>query len=531
MSSCSAFEVLGPIMIGPSSSHTAGALRIAQLARSLMKHDIASVEFVLYNSFASTHKGHGTDRALLGGILGFEADNPLIKNSFEEAQKANVKYTFTISDRHEGLHPNTADIIMTDVCGNTTSVRGESLGGGRIALSRLNGVPVVLTGEYSTFFVTHQDVCGVLGHITSVFGKRCINIAFMRTFRDEKGGHAYTVFETDEPVDDALIKDVEACEHVQSAMVINLPGSIPLSGLYLSDDFISGKELLELCHARNKSIGQIMWNRENQLSGDDVARSGMERVLRVMRDEVSAPLHEPEKSMGGLIGGEAAHVYGLTDTSSDEMKARRMKVAGEVLTRASAYGMAVLERSAAMGLIVAAPTAGASGVVPAAVLATAEALELDDDKILEALYTASAVGYLIMRNATVAGAEGGCQAEVGSASAMAAAALVEMMGGTPEQALHAASIALSNLLGLVCDPIGGLVEAPCQMRNAQGASTAITAANLALAQVPSIIPFDEVVETMLRVGRQLPCALRETAQGGLAITPTACERCATMKVK
>lgn len=187
--------------------------------------------------------------------------------------------------------------------------------------------------------------------------------------------------------------------------------------------------------------------------------------------------------------------------------------------------MAVLEVNASMGLIVAAPTAGSSGVLPGVLLALQEEKQLRDERIHHGLLNASAVGYILMRNASVSGAEAGCQAEVGAASAMAASAVVEIMGGTPEMSLQAASLAMSNLLGLVCDPIAGLVEAPCQSRNSIGASNAITCAELALAGVTHPIPFDEMAEAMYRVGKSIPFELRETAMGGCAGTPTGCSLC------
>ncbi|WP_249113792.1 L-serine ammonia-lyase, iron-sulfur-dependent, subunit beta [Atopobium sp. oral taxon 416] len=187
--------------------------------------------------------------------------------------------------------------------------------------------------------------------------------------------------------------------------------------------------------------------------------------------------------------------------------------------------MATIERSASMGVIVAAPTAGAAGVVPGVLLAAQETLEVDDGALARALWCAAAIGLLIAQNASIAGAEGGCQAEVGTAAAMAAAGLIELQGGTPQQALNAASIAITNLEGLVCDPVMGLVEYPCQQRNAAGIAIAFNAAQLAQANVCGPIPFDEVVDAMRETGQSLPESLRETARGGLAATPTACQLC------
>ena len=187
--------------------------------------------------------------------------------------------------------------------------------------------------------------------------------------------------------------------------------------------------------------------------------------------------------------------------------------------------MSTLETNASMGLIVASPTAGSAGIVPGLLLAFQEVYHFSDKKIQQVLFNAGAVGYLAMRNATVAGAVGGCQAEVGVASAMAASAAVELMGGTPKQCLDAASTVLMNMLGLVCDPVGGLVEYPCQNRNAAGVANALIAAEMSLAGISQLIPFDEMLEAMYKVGKRLPVELRETALSGCATTPSACEAC------
>ena len=192
--------------------------------------------------------------------------------------------------------------------------------------------------------------------------------------------------------------------------------------------------------------------------------------------------------------------------------------------------MAVLEVNASMGLIVAAPTAGSAGVLPGMLFALQDCYRISDERLIDALFNAGAIGYLAMRNATVAGAVGGCQAEIGVASAMAASAAVELMGGSPEQCLDAASTVLMNMLGLVCDPVGGLVEYPCQNRNAAGVANALVAAELSLAGIRQFIPFDEMLDTMYAVGRRIPLELRETALGGCAATPSACEKVRTVLI-
>ncbi len=281
-------------------------------------------------------------------------------------------------------------------------------------------------------------------------------------------------------------------------------------------DFRNGQELLMRCHEEKLPISDIMKLREmtNTNQSSDLIQTKLETVLRIMESSARKPIAKPGKSIGGLIGGEARKV---SDHARDGKS-----ICGTMLSKAIAYSLAVLETNASMGLIVAAPTAGSSGVLPGTLLAAKDSLELSNDDLYKGLLNASAIGYLLMRNASVSGAEAGCQAEVGAASAMAASALVEMCGGTPEMCLEAATFALSNLLGLVCDPIAGLVESPCQSRNAIGVANAITAAEMVLSGITQPIPFDEMSDAMLRVGRSLPFELRETAMGGCAGTPTGC---------
>ncbi len=284
-------------------------------------------------------------------------------------------------------------------------------------------------------------------------------------------------------------------------------------------DFKSSVELLELCRQTQCPISEVMRRRECELGETtrDQVDHRMAKVLEIMRASAALPLKKPSKSMGGLIGGESKKLY--------DHAARGKAICGDILQRAMTYAMGVAEVNASMGLIVAAPTAGSAGIVPGLLLALQDCYKISDDRLVDALFNAGAVGYLAMRNATVAGAVGGCQAEVGVAAAMAASATVELMGGTPEQCMDAGSTVLMNLLGLVCDPVGGLVEYPCQNRNAAGVANALIAAELSLSGVKQLIPFDEMLETMYAVGRRIPIELRETALGGCAATPSACARC------
>lgn len=284
-------------------------------------------------------------------------------------------------------------------------------------------------------------------------------------------------------------------------------------------DFKNAKELLALCQKKKLPISEVMRQREILLGETtaEIVDQRMDRVLEIMKDAAFSPIKDPVISMGGLIGGEARKLCEFHDL--------RKSLCGNVLGKGITYAMATLETNASMGLIVASPTAGSAGIVPGMMLALQEVYGFSDKKIRQALFNAGAIGYLAMRNATVAGAVGGCQAEVGIASAMAASAAVELLGGTPLQCTYAASTVLMNMLGLVCDPVGGLVEYPCQNRNAAGVSNALIAAEMSLAGITQFIPLDEMIDAMYTVGKKLPAELRETALGGCAATPSACEKC------
>lgn len=241
----------------------------------------------------------------------------------------------------------------------------------------------------------------------------------------------------------------------------------------------------------------------------EVLRARMRETLAVMREAVEVGLSGEARSRSGLVGGDAAKVA-----------ASERGPIGGPFSATIAASLATGEVNASMGRIVAAPTGGASGVLPAVLLQVGRVCAADDEKLVDALFVAAGIGGVIAARATLSGAAGGCQAEIGSAAAMAAAASVMLCGGSPTQCGHAASLAMQGLLGLVCDPVGGLVEVPCVARNATGAAVALAAAEMALADVEFPIPFDEVVDASAHVGRSLPPSLRETAIGGLAATLT-----------
>ncbi|CAG9619747.1 L-serine ammonia-lyase, iron-sulfur-dependent, subunit alpha [Sutcliffiella rhizosphaerae] len=272
-------------------------------------------------------------------------------------------------------------------------------------------------------------------------------------------------------------------------------------------------ELIEIAESKNKRISEIMIEQEMEFTGKSREEiiAQMDKNLEIMEQAVARGL-EGVRSVSGLTGGDAVLLQRYIEKGNF--------LTGKNILDAVSKAVATNEVNAAMGTICATPTAGSAGVVPGTLFAVKDVLNPTREEMIQFLFTSGAFGFVVANNASISGAAGGCQAEVGSASGMAAAAIVEMAGGTPDQSAQAMAITLKNMLGLVCDPVAGLVEVPCVKRNAMGAANAMVAADMALAGIKSTIPCDEVIDAMYKIGQTMPTALKETAQGGLAATPT-----------
>jgi len=277
------------------------------------------------------------------------------------------------------------------------------------------------------------------------------------------------------------------------------------------------KYMLDRAKKENCSIFSVVLKEEMADSeiSEEAIYERLEKTFEAMQNAAYGGINSTFRSVSGMTGGDAAKYYRRTKS--------KKSLLGEFCSRAVSYALATSECNASMGVIVAAPTAGSAGILPGAFIAAKEILGLNDRRILNGLLTAGGVGAVIAERASLAGAVCGCQAECGSAAAMTAAGLCEMLGGTPEECMHAGALALKNCLGLACDPVAGLVEVPCVKRNGMFTVFAITAADMALSGIKSFIPFDEVIDSMKRIGAEMPACIRETGEGGLAATPTGIE--------
>ena len=273
-------------------------------------------------------------------------------------------------------------------------------------------------------------------------------------------------------------------------------------------------ELVQVCESEGKTIGEMMLMMEakNSGKGEETIIGMMEERLIKMKEAVDSGIKDGSTAPSGISGGDAVRMYGYVNQGKS--------LSGHYISNAMTFSLATSESNARMGVIVATPTAGAAGILPGVLFSLHKNDGTPYKDLVMGLFTASMLGYVIANGSFISGAAGGCQAEVGSATAMAAGTIVELKGGTPKQAVNATAIAMKSLLGLVCDPVAGLVEVPCIKRNVIGTSIAFSAADLALAGIESRIPCDEVIEAMYKVGKDMPRTLRETALGGLAMTPT-----------
>lgn len=499
--------VLGPITLGPSSSHMAGPVRLGLLAREIFGTTPERVTIVLGEggSFAATYQSHGTDCALVAGLLGWDTKNTRIPQVFDEVKHRGMDVKFSIESRG-WEHPNMV-LFRGEKQGKAREVLGISEGGGSVRILEIDGRQVDIQGQYPTLFLLLDDGDGVDDVLV-----RLQALGTAATLHHQ-GGKTVTL------TMNRLLTEYEMAQVRQYPMVVSLQQVqpvflVPKPEAGKTPYFTSGRELLNKAMEGNRGLSEMGLLYEMNRLGytrEEVYRHLYEMV-QVMDQSLQRGLSEDLPLAGGIVtqGGKAlmaAYKEGKTISSG-------------TLPRASAYAMAVNEVSASMGLIVAAPTAGACGVLPGALFAAAEEMGLpsSEEILARALLTAGAIGAVFAQRATFLAEYCGCQVESGIAAGMAGAALVEMKGGTPEQAMDAASITLQNILGMECDPVAGFMEVPCINRNALGACNALLSGDIVLAGVQSVIPFDEVIDAVYETGRFRPLQCNGT--GGLAITPS-----------
>lgn len=501
-------DVLGPVMRGPSSSHTAGSYRIGRLARALLGERPLSVRFSFDpgGSYAQVYRQQGSDLGFAAGVMNWSITDERFFQALELAAVQGVKVEFAVERIADATHPNTVKIKMISRSGQQLDAVAQSIGGGAVHFTSLEEWPVRLNGE------AHEVLVELAPNIEPQVRKLLIKDGNSKgepsfyTNLDRGLLHIRRIV----PLDDALLTRIETLPDVYRVWTAP-PVVFTLQGEPL---FSSASEMVALAEARNCSLGQIALAYEVTILGlqeDDVLEEIAKR-LEMMRSAVQHGLGKNLPPMQ-LLRPSARKVY---------QAEREGRVAiGGPHTRAAARAMAVMHVNGGMGVVCAAPTAGSAGVIPGVVETLAEELSMSPGGAAMALLAASAIGLVVGMRATFAAEVAGCQVEIGASGAMAAAAVVEVAGGSARQATEAAAIALQNSMGSICDPVQGIVEIPCHTRNAVAASSAFVCADLILGGYNNPISLDETVDTVYAVGKMLPRELKCTALGGLAQTPTA----------
>jgi len=498
-------DVLGPIMRGPSSSHSAAANRIGRLARALAGEKVVRmvVRYDPNGSLVTTHKEQGSDLGLYGGLLGWTPDDDRLPRYEAALQKEGIE----IDLRYESFdapHPNFYRLELHGESGQSYDLDAISTGGGMIETVAINGIPFASAGDYYHLLFFGVEEPENISDLASF--EDC------STHTDPVYGTVFNLSLREEPTAEEIARLTKA---LKPKSVRLLPAVLPvLARKEIQVPFARAGEMMELAEKDGTPLWKMALRYEAERGGisEDEVMDKMDYIRTIMEAAI-------ETGLGGTEYADRILHSQSPGFQTAENEGRL--IPGDISNAIIRSVTAIMEVKSSMGVIVAAPTAGSCGAMPGAVLAVAKALGKSDEEKNRALLLAGLIGVFITLDATFAAEEGGCMAETGSGASMAAAALAWLAGGTNEQQMAAASLALQNSFGLVCDPIANRVEAPCLGKNVMAATNALSCANMALANYQHLIPFDEVTLAMNKVAHQIPRELRCTNLGGLSITPTA----------
>jgi len=502
-------DVIGPVMRGPSSSHCAASVRIGQMARALMDENIDHIliEFDPNGSLATTHESQGSDMGLFGGLLGWNADDDRLEHSANGLRDAGIEVEVRITS-YGATHPNTYKLTLSN-SNERREMTALSTGGGMIEVIAIDGAQVSMDGGcHETLLYVKDGIEKANEFIAGQDGASVVHV-------HDRGDESLIEIQSPRRLEASHYATLQ--ENLNMEAVKKLPPVLPVQSFGNPDvPFLTCNEMLRYNADRNLPLWELAIHYESaraDISPEDVLEK-MCAIIRIMRKSIEQ----------GIAGTEYAdRILGCQSKNYQAKMDEGILLGGDMVNRMLLNVTAIMEVKSSMGVIVAAPTAGACAALPGACIAVADALGASEEDAAKAMLAAAMVGVFIAAHATFAAEVGGCQAEGGSASGMAAAALVTLAGGTTRQATSAASMALQNCMGMVCDPVANRVEVPCLGRNLIASMNAVSSANVALSDFDCVIPLDEVIETMDRVGRAMPCELRCTALGGLSITKTSKE--------
>jgi L-serine dehydratase len=501
-------DVLGPVMRGPSSSHTAGPFHIGALARALLGERPASVTFVFDpgGSFAEVYRQQGSSLGFATGLMGWDMADERFHRALDVAAEQGLDVGFLVERLPGADHPNVVEIRARGQSGRQLRAVARSVGGGAIVFTELDGWPVHLTGDAHEVLVeTDEGGEEAVGRLLAQDGR-----AIGRLARHARGTRVLLHARRGSPLPGDVVARVQALPGT-GCLWTAPPIFFPLLGSPL---FSSAAEMVAFADERGCSLGQAALAYESTLLGLTEAQvlGELQRRFGIMRAAVERGLTGESVAMQ-LLRPSAGRVF--------QAEAAGELAIGGVHTRAAARSMAVMHVNGSMGLVCAAPTAGSAGVIPGVLVTLVEDRGLAREGASLPLLAAAAVGLIVGARATFAAEVAGCQVEIAASGAMAAAAVVEWAGGSARQAADAAAISFQNTMGLICDPVQGIVEIPCHTRNAIAASSAFVCADLILGGYVNPVPLDETLDAVCAVGRMLPRELKCTALGGLSQTPSA----------
>ncbi|MFC2155782.1 L-serine ammonia-lyase, iron-sulfur-dependent, subunit alpha [Acidobacteriota bacterium] len=501
-------DVLGPVMRGPSSSHTAGSFHIGTMARSLMNNKISSVTFTFdpSGSYAQVYRQQGVDLAFAVGIMGRKLTDEIFFDALNIAARQGIDIKFTIAPIKMTDHPNT---VVIDICSpkkDKLQAVAKSVGGGVIRFTRLDDWEIELTGKAYEIVVICSDT--VEPRVKKLLTSDGQTNAETET-RGQQGKIMVTACRKS-PLPVEIENQIRKLVGVRQFHAV-APVYYVKKGETL---FSSAAEMVALTKENGFSLGQVALDYEAQLLGlsNEAALKEMMRRFEIMKESVTTGLMD-EKVRMQLLDPTAGKI--------SKAEAEKRLAIGGLHTRAAFRAMAAMHQNNSMGVVCAAPTGGSAGVLPGVVVTLAEEKKLSAKESAMALFAASAIGLIVARRATFAAEVAGCQVEIGAAGAMATAAVVEVAGDNAADAADAAAIAFQNTMGSVCDLVQGMCEIPCHTRNAVAASSAFVCADLILGGYVNPIPLDETIDAVYSVGKMLPPELRCTTLGGLAVTPSA----------
>jgi L-serine dehydratase len=504
----SLFDILGPIMIGPSSNHVAGAVRIGRIARMIFGQEPSEVVLKFYGPLAETYKGQKSDVAIIAGLLQMDVDDQRIPKSLEIAHKKKIKiivHTKALSQKD----PNTMEMLIKNKS-FSLEIEGISPGGGEILIHRIGEFCVHIQGNNDALILIFSEKKKdyILKMINKMFSENLQKIESVKS----KSKILLYIYLHHTLNDTDLIK-LNNIENLEFIRIINclypykLRNNNPL--------FRTTTEMLKFLEKQNIALPEAIIKYESKRSGlsEKEIRDMFKKIWVVMNETNKKGLKGVQRPFDSIVGNDSKKIYKVYNEGKN--------ITGEVISLAVSRALASMEVNSVMGRIVAAPTGGSSGVIPGVIITMAEKLKSDEKEVINALLVAAMIGVLIANTASLSGSAGGCQSEVGVASSMAAGALVQLAGGNPQQVVNASALALKNLLGLICDTVANSIEVPCIKRNVVGVVNALATAEMALADIKSVIPLDEVIVALKNVQDLMPLALRNTQKGGLSITKTA----------